>query len=586
MLLLTLLMAALLSSALSSADDTGGRPMRDTQSDTWVATDALGRTLPGHEECGPPREGKFVGIFYFQWMNPGQPAVYDISKLLAANPDDPQYGPRNAFHWWGEPHVGYYTSTDEFVFRLHAQMLVDAGVDAVFLDVTNALTYDEHYMTMCRVWDQMRQQGQPTPQMAFLANSRSEVVVQHLYDVFYSQGLYPDLWFRWQGKPLMLAPTEGLSETLRAFFTLRQSWAWTNPNGWFGDGRDKWPWLDNHPQQPGWHTSPDEPEQMAVCVAQHPTSNIGRSFHDGKEPPPDQARPAEGLCFAEQWRRALEVDPEFVFITGWNEWIAQRFVRDEGGGPGHFLGQPLPVGGTFFVDQYNQEYSRDIEPMRGGHGDSYYYQMIANIRRFKGVRPRPHASAPKRIDLEGDFAQWADVTPEYLDDLGDTAFREHPGYGDAGQYVNKSGRNDIELSKVARDEENLYFYARTREPLTSPRDHNWMLLLLDTDGDPTNGWAGFDFVVNRVVRDAGTTVVERHAGGWSWEPVGEARLRAEGRELHLAMPRALLGLGPEKGQLRFDLKWADNLPDHGDPLDFIDQGDTAPNGRFRYRYEE
>ena len=37
-------------------------------SDTWVATDSLGRELPGYEECGPIRKGKFVGLFYFLWI--------------------------------------------------------------------------------------------------------------------------------------------------------------------------------------------------------------------------------------------------------------------------------------------------------------------------------------------------------------------------------------------------------------------------------------------------------------------------------------------------------------------------------------
>jgi hypothetical protein len=39
----------------------------DTFPDTWTATDALGRTLIGHEQAGPPRPDKFVGAFYFLW---------------------------------------------------------------------------------------------------------------------------------------------------------------------------------------------------------------------------------------------------------------------------------------------------------------------------------------------------------------------------------------------------------------------------------------------------------------------------------------------------------------------------------------
>ena len=37
---------------------------------------------------------------------------------------------------------------------------------------------------------------------------------------------------------------------------------------------------------------------------------------------------------------------------------------------------------ALFVDAFNHEYSRDAEPVGGGHGDHYYYQMIDFIRQF------------------------------------------------------------------------------------------------------------------------------------------------------------------------------------------------------------
>jgi hypothetical protein len=33
----------------------------------WVATDALGRSLPMVNTTGPSRSGKFVGVFYWLW---------------------------------------------------------------------------------------------------------------------------------------------------------------------------------------------------------------------------------------------------------------------------------------------------------------------------------------------------------------------------------------------------------------------------------------------------------------------------------------------------------------------------------------
>jgi hypothetical protein len=298
----------------------------------------------------------------------------------------------------------------------------------------------------------------------------------------------------------------------------------------------------------------------------------GRSFHGGKFATEPNAV-CHGFNFAEQWERALKEDPRFIFVTGWNEWIAGRFTE--------FNGVKAPV---MFVDQFDQEHSRDIEPMKGGHGDNYYGQLVSYVRRYKGVRKPPPAGPPKAIRLDGGFEQWKDVAPEFRDDIGDTAHRDHPGYNNCARYVNNSGRNDFVALKVAHDARNVYFYARTRAAITPCTDPQWMLLLIDADGDHSTGWEGYDFIVNRTVRDAATSTLERNAGGWKWEPVGEVKLAVAGNELHLAIPRQLLGLGPDKGPLAFDFKWADNVPPSGDILDFITQGDAAPNGRFKFRY--
>ncbi len=572
-------MYALRATALLAAFLSTWAGAHDRRSDAWTATDALGRTLPTAREAGSPRKGKFVGIFYFLWMqNAPNQGLYDISKLLLQNPADPAYGPVHAFHWWGEPHLGYYLSDDAFVIRKHAQMLTDAGVDVMFFDVTNAFTYDATYLTICRVLREVRAQGRPTPQIAFLANASSAKVVQGLYDRFYAKGLYPELWFRWKGKPLILTPPQGLSPEVKGFFTTRWSWAWSDPGGWFGDGRDRWPWLDHTPQKPGWHESPEKPEAISVATAEHATTNIGRSFHNGKQPPPETRAPERGLYFDEQWRRARQVDPEFVFVTGWNEWIAQRFLNE---GDTEFLGRRLAKGETFFVDQYNQEYSRDIEPMRGGHGDNYYYQLVANIRRYKGMAPPPAPTPRRTIRLRAGFGQWRGVRPEHRDDAGDAAPRDHAGFGTAGPYRSAGGRHDFVSLKACADAQTVAFYARTRAPITAPGGPTWMTLLLNTDGNARTGWEGYDLIVNRI-----PGVVERNAGGWRWTRVGTVRWESRGNELHLIVPRKLIGGTVTTRPLRFEFKWIDRIPESGDILDFIDKGDAAPNGRFNYVFEE
>ena len=125
-----------------------------------------------------------------------------------------------------------------------------------------------------------------------------------------------------------------------------------------------------------------------------------------------------------QWNRALDVSPPFVFITGWNEWVMMRFNKQNS----PFYGS----GEVTFVDQFNAEYSRDIEPADCPHQDNYYYQTIANIRRYKGVRQLPEV-ASKPILLDGDFSDWATVSPEFRDDIGDR-FAQPSGWGSEGIY--------------------------------------------------------------------------------------------------------------------------------------------------------
>jgi hypothetical protein len=558
---------------------------RDTMPDTWAATDALGRVLPMSAEVGAAKANRTVGIFYFNWQASftvppfNNKQVFDISKILAANPQAPVWGPPGIPHYWNEPRFGYYRPDDPWVIRKQVQMLADAGVDVLILDVTNGYTYDAEREALCAVLEKMQDEGRRVPKIAMLANAGHDKVVGHLWETFYKPGRHRDTWFQWKGKPLLLTPPEGLAEEVKNFFTLRQSWAWTRGQPWFAEGRDKWPWLDFAPQVPGWHEAPDKAECVAVGVSQHATSNIGRSYHGSRQPPPEEQRPEQGLYFDEQWRHAFPHDPEFVFVTGWNEWIAGRFLSD---GKQTFLGRVLPAGETFFVDAYSAEFSRDIEPMRGGFGDNYYWQMAANIRRYKGARPVPAASPAVTITIPGGFAQWADVKPAYLDDLHDTPHRDHDGVPGAGRYTNPTGRNDFDTAHVVHDATHLFFHVRTREPLTPTTDGDWMVLLLDTDQNAATGRHGHDIRINQTRSTPDKASVERW-NGKTWESVGTATLQVGANELHLAIERTALAMTPDK-PLRVDFKWTDNVPADGDGMDFLDQGDSAPNARFNFRY--
>ena len=117
-------------------------PAKDLRSDTWTATDALGRALPGFDECGPRKGNRVVGMFYFVTHNNNgaKQGPFDVTKILAADPEHPKWG--GGTHYWGEPEAGYYIMKDEWIIRRHARQLCDAGVDLIVLDNTNDHIYE------------------------------------------------------------------------------------------------------------------------------------------------------------------------------------------------------------------------------------------------------------------------------------------------------------------------------------------------------------------------------------------------------------------------------------------------------------
>lgn len=572
---------------MAAAPAPAGSPI-DLLADTWIATDAIGRKLPSATECGAPKADKFVGMFYWTWHVP-RPGPYDNTKIIAKADGDsvPWQSRVTDAHHWGEPELGYYRMTDPFVIRKHASMLADAGVDVIIFDTTNPpFTWKNEYEALCREYSAMRQAGARTPAIAFIAPfGDPRPVTDQLWRDLYQPGNWSDLWFRWEGKPLLLADKGFIKDReMLEFFTFRRPM----PDYWIGQtGPDQWSWLEVHPQHTFTNTA-GVAEQMSVGVAQnalpatpgpapmsHKAGAMGRSWHNGKKDTRADAV-LQGLNFQEQWDRALQVDPKFVFVTGWNEWIAGRYLEWS-----KYKDSDAYYPGGLFVDQYTQEYSRDCEPMRGGHGDNYYYQLVSNIRRYKGVRPLPCANGPSPIAIDGQFGDWESITPEFRDTPGDTAHRNHPGYGDL-VYTNTTGRNDFALCKASYDGTNLYFYVRTTSPITPSTDPNWMLLFLDTDQNPKTGWLGYDFVVNAEVLGKERTTVKKWLNG-KWVQAGTARYQTSGDGLELGFPRSLIGLAD--GKPSFDFHWADNVQSFGDVSEFGVNGDSAPNRRFNYRFQ-
>jgi hypothetical protein len=109
-----------------------------------------------------------------------------------------------------------------------------------------------------------------------------------------------------------------------------------------------------------------------------------------------------------------------------------------------------------------------------------------------------------------------------------------------------------------------------------------MWLLIDADQNPSTGWEGYDFILNRTM-DGEKTWLEKNVGGWTWERATKVPLTVAGNELMLAVSREALQL-PNGDAMRFDFKWWDNPQSPGNIMDTYVSGDVAPEGRFNYRY--
>ena len=544
--------------------------------DTWGAVDGLGRVLPGYRQVGGIKKHKTVGIFYFLTRVTHNHIIYNNDLIFQKHPHR-VIGPMGTVHWWGEPLFGYYRSSDSFVLREHAAMLGDAGVNTVIFDNTNGPIYLSVQKALFKAWLHMRKLGNRVPKFACFAGNKAWTTD---YQSIYLKGLGKRLWFEWHGKPLMLyhGREAALPAAVRRFFTLRYCWAWTG-------AKDKWGWdnLGVNPDTYAWHKNPRKPEEMPVAVGGWASSNIGRSYHGGSEPPPARQQPWRGICFARHWQHALKINPSFVFITGWSEWVAMAFPAP---GPLNFAGKMVQKGAPIFIDEYSPEFSRDIEPMLsdrgglyGGFGDNYYYQMVANIRRYKGVHRLPPI-AKANIHIRGPLSQWKNIGPLFINNTGLAVHRDYTGWGHE-HYVNQTGRNSIVGCKTAYSSRYLYFWVKTRRPITSWRGKSWMLLYLSIPDMGAN-WMGYNYVINRKVVSATTTTVERNTGGYHWKKIGTARFKVRGNQLQLAVPRRLLGI-PGKMPAEFHFKWADHISQDGQWTDFYLNGDCAPPFRFYYR---
>ncbi len=184
--------------------------------------------------------------------------------------------------------------------------------------------------------------------------------------------------------------------------------------------------------------------------------------------------------------------------------------------------------------------------------------------------------------IDKKFNDWHKVKASFTDDIGDTLHRNHAGWGRIKAYTNNSGRNDIVEAKVAAGKSSLSFYVRTHQSLTNSNDSNWMNLYINNQDASMPLWQGFQFRISVYNYDNGTVQLQKSLGGFKWQSIATLKYAQNKNEVEIFIPKKSLGI--EGNVFTIDFKWTDNIPSDGNPLNWLDKGDAAPNGRFAYRY--
>ena len=566
----------------------------DVYSDTWEASDHMGRRVADYGEVGAPKnEERIVGMYYWNWFSgiTGEGTIAsDIIKKAPTAKDDylhEAWPKKVSSFYWSEPVFGYYSTNDIWVLRRHAEMLATAGVDVIFFDYTNdGNTYLPMLDKVVEAFRLAKESGVKVPKISAMTDwitgdtELSYRVLSSLYFHAFYENDYSDVWFYYEGKPFLFGssiPERAIpnskndmekyvtSEEIGEFFSYRVHGVKNNPKyeGWY--------FLENFPQVLRGTTEDGRTEFMSVGVAINQSTVIGSKETGAFSDPYAKGRgyseafgedysndgKHNAWFFREQSALALEAESHFVAVVGWNEWKAAR----------------LETYGSFnnaFVDTFDDENSRDFEPSRGELKDGYYYLLTDFIRKYKGVRKTPFAENAKTIDVAGGIEQWSDVGPMYYNI---TSRYERVPLSDTYTYKTKQ-YNVITRAKASYDADNFYFMAECDAPVIE--NPEFMHLLVNTDRNYATGWEGYDLSVNVTGRDE----VALWQNG-AWVKAGTATEGISGHAYMLSVPRIYVS----EGTPDISFKWTDGVGTK-DILDFYVDGSVAPLGRFNYRYYE
>ena len=550
-----------------------------------TATDALGRELT---PVSGYKTGKYVGLFYFLWH--GQHAadkVRNITDLLKTNYDDlfdasldNKVVPYDSWCHYQEPLYGYYNSLDPWVMRKHIELFIHMGIDFIVMDFTNGVYYDKPLELLMDLLLEYQAAGFNIPKISFYVNVDPQNLTDRLYREVYTNPKYKCLAFCGnRPKPMIISVPHLISPELNEFFDVRVS-------QWYREQYPEtiFPYWDI---TRNWHKYTD---MVSVSLAQSGTSfsfsfeswdgrkhdNWGRGYTTATKENGNVAAILRGDNFQEGWDAATALDPDIIFVTGWNEWVMQKmnlhvFFSD-------YFKEDFPC----YTDNFNVEYSRDAEMTKlptytigedgtyeeEGYGDNYVMQLMDNIRKFKGISAEKTSSS----------GIYRAVSTK-------KTARDCAGFYAGTHYTQAAPRTFIQEVLVTSDKNNLFFDVTADDDILIPRQTytNWMNLFIGVKGYSANAWNGFHYVINRHFGENGVSSVERFTENGT-EPVGAALFKTEGHKMRYIVPRSVLGVGSTDCEISF--KIADGVEDESNILDYYVSGEVFPIGRLGYMYSE
>lgn len=592
-----------------------------TTVNSLVATDGLGRSF---SEALITDSNNKVGLFYWIWHGVHTPSgIFNISELLEEDPDilwgtssaSREKSPLNAMHYWAEPLYGYYSSDDPYVIKKHLELFVMSGIDYLALDLTNLSTYSDTVHLLATEIQLLQDQGwnPPTILPIFGANVHSRNNIYSFYQNFYKNPVYDSVWFKENGKPVLAIDyvdggdaayedifvylqeynnlTDEQLNEFKGHFTFRNTlWPYQHDEKYDEIADDDMSWIDWYYPQ---HISGQG--FVNVSVAQHPAYAFSASEHpefrdiyynvnrgrgwDYTTGTNSYRNVLSGVNLENQWKTALDnldkVDE--VMVTGWNEWIATKLTSYHSAFDGYVQ----------FADQFNMEFSRDLEMMadKNGYGDNFYLQNMRNARAFKNATPISFYAGKASPAL--DAAKW-EKGRTYMDIAGEAIERNHRNTDGSGTYVNTTNRNDIVSTQMVNDGEYLYIRVTTLQDIVIEEGaENNVNILLSVQGSNAPAWEGYQFILNRTAPSVGLgkTSLEKvsQANKYAFSSVGDVDCYMQGNELSVKIPLQMLGI-KNANDFTIDFKVADGMSDPSDIMKYYLDGDAAPVGRLNYRY--